>query len=121
MSDEAVQQDPAGDDAAPHLSIELPTEQEAGVFADFANIWNTPSTFVLDFLSVKQPPVDAQLLNAEGEGAVLLTKVVSRIRIPAEQVFPLIQALTNQANAWLQETGREAPPEAWFSPESPTN
>jgi hypothetical protein len=108
------------DDAPPQLGIELPTEQEAGVFADFANIWNTPSTFVLDFLSVKQPLVDAKLLDPEADGQVLLTKVVSRIRIPAEQVFPLIQALSNQAQMWLQQTGREEPPEAWFSPERPS-
>lgn len=105
--------------ASPQLSIELPDDQEAGVFADFANIWNTPSTFVVDFLSVKQPLVDATLLDPEAQGSVLLTKVVSRIRIPAEQVFPLIQALTNQAQMWLQQTGREEPPEAWFSPERP--
>lgn len=107
------------EEPTPQLGIELTADQEAGVFADFANIWNTPSTFVIDFLSVKQPPVDAHLLNPEAEGTVLLTKVVSRIRIPAEQVFPLIAALQNQANAWLQQTGREEPPEAWFSPESP--
>jgi len=101
----------------PQLSIELPDGQEAGVFADFANIWNTPSTFVVDFLSVKQPLVDAKLLDPEADGTVLLTKVVSRIRIPAEQVFPLIQALTNQAQMWLQQTGREEPPAAWFTPE----
>mgnify|MGYP003343624729 CR=1 FL=1 len=40
------------------------------------------------------------------------------LRSVAEQVFPLIQALTNQANGWLQATGREEPPEAWFTPES---
>lgn len=108
------------EDVQPQLGIELPTEQEAGVFADFANIWNTPSTFVLDFLSVKQPVVDAKLLDPEADGHVLLTKVVSRIRIPAEQVFPLIQALSNQAQLWLQQTGREEPPEAWFSPERPS-
>ena len=116
MSEDAAQPEPA---QAPQLGIELPTDQEAGVFADFANIWNTPSTFVIDFLSVKQPLVDAKLLDPEAEGAVLLTKVVSRIRIPAEQVFPLIQALTNQAQNWLQQTGREEPPAAWFTPEQP--
>ncbi len=105
----------------PALSIELPSEHEAGVFADFANIWNTPSTFVIDFLSVKQPPVDATLLNPEASGTVLLTKVVSRIRIPAEQVFPLIEALTSQANNWLTQTGREEPPEAWFTPDGGGN
>lgn len=112
MTEEQPQSEPT-----PQLGIELPDEQEAGVFADFANIWNTPSTFVIDFLSVKQPPVEARLLNPEADGTVLLTKVVSRIRIPAEQVFPLIQALTNQAQMWLQQTGREEPPEAWFTPE----
>ena len=105
------------EETQPALSIELPTEHEAGVFADFANIWNTPSTFVIDFLSVKQPVIDASLLNPEASGTVLLTKVVSRIRIPAEQMFPLIEALSTQANNWLRQTGREEPPEAWFTPD----
>lgn len=117
MTEEPTAPEPA---EAPQLGIDLPAEQEAGVFADFANIWNTPSTFVIDFLSVKQPLVDATLLDPEAEGTVLLTKVVSRIRIPAEQVYPLIHALTNQAQLWLQQTGREEPPEAWFSPERPS-
>lgn len=118
MSADESQSEPI-DGVQPQLGIELPNDQEAGVFADFANIWNTPSTFVIDFLSVKQPLVDAKLLDPEADGTVLLTKVVSRIRIPAEQVFPLIQALSNQAQNWLHQTGREEPPEAWFSPEQP--
>ena len=36
-------------------------------------------------------------------------RVVSRIRIPPEQVFELAKALTQQLEFWEQETGRRAP------------
>ncbi|MEU1971749.1 DUF3467 domain-containing protein [Microbacterium sp. NPDC019599] len=94
---------------SPHLQfeVELPGEIETGVFADFANIWHTPNTFVLDFLSVKGPVLQ------EGEHARLPVKVAARVRIPPEQIFPLIDALTQQGQRWLQETGRSAPPDNW--------
>jgi len=51
------------------FAIDLDPAQEVGVFADFANIWNTPTTFVLDFLSVRFP---AQDIDSEGEPSVAL-------------------------------------------------
>ena len=36
-------------------------------------------------------------------------RVVSRIRIPPEQVFELAKALTQQLEFWEQETGRRNP------------
>ena len=91
------------------LTVQLPPESEVGVFADFASVWHTPSTFVLDFLSVKMParPGDS------GEAPVIDARVAARVRIPSEQIFPLIQALQTQGNQWLAETGRHAPPENW--------
>jgi hypothetical protein len=35
------------------------------------------------------------------------------VRIPSEQIFPLIQALQAQGNQWLAESGREEPPADW--------
>lgn len=103
------------DNPPPQLKfdVELPSEVETGVFADFANIWHTPNTFVLDFLSVKGPVAD------EGTGPRLPVKVAARVRIPPEQIFPLIDALTKQGQRWLRETGRSAPPENW-APQAPT-
>jgi hypothetical protein len=94
----------------PHVefAVSLPPEQELGVFADFANIWHTPNTFVLDFLSVKMPA-----RPGGGDTPVVDAKVAARVRIPSEQIFPLIQALQTQGNQWLAETGRHAPPENW--------
>ena len=93
----------------PKLAVQLPTESEVGVFADFASVWHTPNTFVLDFLSVKMPA------HADGASSapVVDAKVAARVRIPSEQIFPLIQALQTQGNQWLAETGRQAPPENW--------
>jgi hypothetical protein len=88
--------------------MQLPPETEVGIFADFASVWHTPNTFVLDFLSVKMPA------RAGGDDApVVDAKVAARVRIPSEQIFPLIQALQTQGNQWLAETGRHAPPENW--------
>lgn len=104
------------DDSTPppplQFEVELPGDAEIGVFADFANIWHTPNTFVLDFLSVKGPVVH------EGDARKLPVKVATRVRIPPEQIFPLIDALTQQGQRWLQETGRAAPPDNWV-PQSP--
>lgn len=92
------------------LAMQLPPDTEVGVFADFASVWHTPNTFVLDFLSVKMPARP----GADGAvGPVIDAKVAARVRIPSEQIFPLIQALQTQGNQWLAETGRHSPPENW--------
>ena len=90
------------------LAMQLPPETEVGIFADFASVWHTPNTFVLDFLSVKMPA-----RPGGGDAPVVDAKVAARVRIPSEQIFPLIQALQTQGNQWLAETGRHAPPENW--------
>jgi hypothetical protein len=100
------------------MEIELPSAIEAGVFADFANVWHTPATFVLDFLSIKRPPTPVE--DVEGNKSALVPAVVAaRVRIPPEQIFPLINALQAQSQQWLAETGRSTPPESWL-PETPT-
>jgi hypothetical protein len=99
----------------PAIAVTVPPKQEVGVFADFAGIWHTPNTFVLDFLSLTSPGQQVQQLEGSGEvvGA-LPARVAARVRIPAEQVFQIIAALQQQADQWLEETGRSEPPEAWL-------
>ena len=99
----------------PAIAVTLPEAAELGVFADFAAIWHTPHTFVLDFLSLTGPGPQTQQLGPEGEvvGA-LPARVGARVRIPADQVFQIIRALQEQADQWLAETGRSEPPEAWL-------
>lgn len=97
------------------LDARLPSEMEAGAFADFAGVWHTPASFVIDFLAATQPPKQ----DVGGDGtptgiAVLPARVVSRVRIPPEQVVPLINALQEQLTQWLSSTGRSEPPEAWM-------
>ena len=99
----------------PPIAVTLPPETELGVFADFAAIWHTPNTFVLDFLSLTGPAPQAAQVGPAGEvvGA-LPVRVGARVRIPADQVFQIIAALQAQADQWLSETGRSEPPEAWM-------
>ena len=98
------------------FQVTLPPEQELGVFADFASVWHTPTTFVIDFLAVKgpqHPAVDPATGQQNPAAAVLEARVGARVRIPSEQIFPLIAALQEQGQKWLEESGREEPPADW--------
>jgi hypothetical protein len=96
------------DELPPQFEIDLPPEVVAGHYADFANVWHTPAVFVMDFVTLAQPPRED---TTDGERvAVVPARVVSRIRIPPEQVFELAKALTQQLEFWEQETGRRATP-----------
>jgi hypothetical protein len=91
------------------FQVEVPSDAEAGVPADFANIWHTRTSLVLDFAVPKGPP---RLVEDSGEGgprAVVAAKVVARVRIPPEQAFEIARALTQQLDMWEQETGRRQP------------
>ena len=91
----------------PQLQITLPDERADGVFADFANIWHTTNVFVLDFVSMTGPAQPAP--EDSNEPPSIPCKVVSRIRIPPEQVFELARALTQQLEYWETESGRKPP------------
>jgi hypothetical protein len=98
----------------PAIAVTVPPEQEVGVFADFAGIWHTPTTFVLDFLSLTAPGAQQQVDETGQVVGALPARVAARVRIPAEQVFQIVAALQQQADQWLEETGRPEPPEAWL-------
>ena len=104
------------------FAITVPPEQAGGQFADVVSLWHTPNTFVLDFLSIQQLPRPVTGQDGAVTHLVVDAIVASRVRIPPEQVFRLIGALQAQGEQWLQETGRENPPEAWLThPEPPTS
>jgi hypothetical protein len=45
------------------FEIDLPPDLIAGAYADFANVWHTPTVFIMDFLTLAKPPsetVDAE-------------------------------------------------------------
>lgn len=91
------------------FEIDLPPEAIAGSFADFANVWHTPTVFVMDFLTLAQPPREETDPETGARRTIVPARVVNRIRIPPEQVFELAKALTQQLEFWEQETGRRSP------------
>jgi hypothetical protein len=113
MSDNFPEQ-PA-DDALPpgpaprrDFALDVPAEAEVGVYADFASIWHTPETFVLDFAVLKRPPQTTQ--HPDGSSGLLFpTRVVSRVRLPPAQIFELMKALEQQLTMWETEHGRAQP------------
>lgn len=100
------------------FELNLPSQVVPGVFADFASVWHTPNVFVLDFVALAQPPTEAPNSTPERPKLILPGQVVSRIRIPPEQVFEVAKALTQQLEMWEQETGKK-PPAAPLFPNPP--
>lgn len=94
------------DESPRQFEIDLPPEHIGGAYADFANVWHTPTVFVMDFLTLAQPPRDQVDPETGERHTIVPARVVSRIRIPPEQVFELAKALTQQLEFWEQETGR---------------
>jgi len=91
------------------FEIDLPPEVIDGHYADFANVWHTPNVFVMDFVALAQPPREEVHVDTGERITIVPARVVSRIRIPPEQVFELAKALTQQLEFWEQETGRRSP------------
>jgi hypothetical protein len=87
--------------------IEVPPEHVVGVPADFASVWHTPESFVIDFLSARGP---AQIMEDGGSPAEVQDLVVSaRVRMPPTHVIELMKALERQLSTWETQTGRRAP------------
>ncbi|HSN06632.1 MAG TPA: DUF3467 domain-containing protein [Candidatus Angelobacter sp.] len=87
--------------------IELPAEHVVGVPADFASVWHTPESFVIDFLAARGP---AQMTEHDGDPVVVQDLVVSaRVRMPPTHVIELMKALERQLSTWETETGRRPP------------
>jgi len=88
-----------------NYEINLPEAQRAGHSADFASIWHTKDTFVLDFIAEVTPPQQAH--DPSGHHlSVVAADVVTRVRIPASQVWEIMKALEQQYSAWETETGK---------------
>jgi len=104
----------ADNDTPRTFKIDLPPTAADGHFADFASVWHTPNVFVMDFVALTQPPQPSIDAETGVETILVPGQVVSRIRIPPEQVFELAKALAQQLEAWERETGRKAPEKPMF-------
>jgi hypothetical protein len=100
---------PPGGGPAPRreFSLDVPAEAEVGFYADFASIWHTPETFVLDFAVLKRPPQTATAPDGSAN-LVFPTRVVARVRLPPAQIFELMKALEQQLTMWERERGSSA-------------
>ncbi|AYY12246.1 DUF3467 domain-containing protein [Actinobacteria bacterium YIM 96077] len=91
--------------------LDIPADVEPGTYADFASIWHTSDSFVIDFAVVKRPPKSVE--NDDGSRVTKVpTRVVSRVRIPPSQVFEIMKGLEKQLSMWERTHGKkQRPPE----------
>jgi len=86
--------------AEQRIQMNMPSDQTAGVYADFVRAWHTKDAFVLDFANLVEP------VRSEDDTVILNATVVARVRIPPAQVFELMKALEQQLSMWETETGQ---------------
>jgi hypothetical protein len=87
------------------ININLPPEQEAGSYANFAGVWHGADGFVIDFAVVTQPPQPSDDLTTGQAVTEVNARVVSRVRIPTSQAWELMRALNEQLTQWETEHG----------------
>ena len=97
------------DEAPRQFEIDLPPDSSAAPTPTSRTCGTRPTVFVMDFLTLAQPPREQVDAETGERHTVVPARVVSRIRIPPEQVFELAKALTQQLEFWEQETGRRTP------------
>ncbi len=84
------------------FNISVPPEHLEGHYADFASVWHNNETFILDFVSMSQPPTPTHTEDG-GPVAQVNAQVVTRVRIPAAQVWEVMKALQTQLGQWEAE------------------
>lgn len=77
------------DESPQELQVDLPSELEVGIYANFALVSSGEHDFVIDFCQV----------GPGREGDQPKARVVSRIRIAPSFVGPLLQAISSNAFA----------------------
>jgi hypothetical protein len=91
------QPQPQPEPQPPHAHLHVPDDAVEGTYADFVSVWHSRDVFVLDFAVLAQPVINGQLMS----------RVVSRVRIPPSQVFEIMKALEQQLTSWEAERAAE--------------
>jgi Protein of unknown function (DUF3467) len=83
--------------------MDVPPEEEGGVYANFLAVWHTAHEFTLDFAGM-QP---AQPADAEDETSPIVVpcRVVARVRIPVSVVFDVLRALNQNMTKYEERFG----------------
>ncbi|MBP2473892.1 hypothetical protein JOF53_002764 [Crossiella equi] len=86
------------------ITVDIASEVEVGVFANFVSLWHDQDSFTLDFAAITRPP--AELVDEDGTEYVgLKARIVARVRIPPSQIFEIMKVMEQQLSAWERENG----------------
>jgi len=94
------------------FEIVVPSELEAGVYANFLGVWHTVYEFTLDFATT-QPPQETDPEDPSSPVRVPC-RVVARVKIPPTVLFDILRALNENMTryeATFGEIQRPQPPQ----------
>jgi hypothetical protein len=91
-----------------HFEVRVPSEQEAGVYANVLTVWHTAHEFTFDF-SAALPAQPAE--QSDGSAQVVQPCLVtSRVRVPVSVVFDMIRTINENLTRYEDSFGPINPP-----------
>jgi len=91
------------------FEVRVPEEHEAGVYANFLNVWHTAHEFTLDFAATL--PAEGAEDDAGGQFVRVPARVSARIKLPPTLLFEVIRALNDNMTRYEQVFGPIARPD----------
>jgi hypothetical protein len=87
-----------------NFEVQVPSELEGGVYANFLSVWHSPYEFTLDFAST-QP-------GREEEGGMTVPcRVGARVKVPVTVMFEILKALNGNMTKYEETFGEIKAPE----------
>jgi hypothetical protein len=75
------------------FDVQITPEMEAGVYANFLNVWHTAHEFTLDFASTMPAEQGTDELGAPG--VRIPARVAVRVKVPPTLMFDIIRAIND--------------------------
>lgn len=84
--------------------VQVPPEQQVGVYAHSLGIWHTPHEFTLDFMVQEAPVIVPGAEDAPPP--VQRLRVAARVRVPPTVLFELIRAVNHNLGLYEERFGK---------------
>ncbi len=86
-----------------NFNIQVPSELETGVFADFLSVWHSPHDFTLDFGVTLQ--AEASVAEGGGQRINVPCRIVARVKIPLTLAQDVLRAMSENVSQYEETAG----------------
>lgn len=93
------------DDEHVEIEFSIPDHLRCGTYANYANIWYTPTEFTIDFAVVPSVP---GIADKDGQ-QVIEAEISARVKVPLDLIFEIAKAISHSVDDYESEFGPLTP------------